>query len=115
MHINIRGHETTVLPRWREHVNGRMAKLSGFSQRLISVDVYLTSSHHHLKGDESCQITGKVPGKTLSVRRDAETMIEAIDAACKVFERQVRALWKDVKTRSRHNKQVRALKRGTAG
>lgn len=112
MQINIRGHETSVLKRWSDHIYMRLSKLEMFENRIIKIDFVLTSSHHHFKGNETCLIAAKVPRKTITVRKNAETMIEAIDASSKVLERQIRALWKDVKSRNRHNRAVRMVKRG---
>ena len=114
MQVTIRGHETSVLPRWKNHIQDRLAKLNGYEKRIIKIDYILTSSHHHLKGNETCHVTVKVPRKTISVKKDAETMIEAIDQASKIVERQVHGLWKDVKVRNRHNRVARMAKRGLA-
>jgi len=112
MNLQIRGHRTAVQPRWRDHIFERISKLDRFEDRIIKVDYILTSSHHHLKGNELCRITAKVPRKTIAIKRRSRTMIEAIDAASHVLERQVQHLWKDVKVRSHHNKQARRIKRG---
>lgn len=102
MNVQIRGHRTAVQPRWRDHIFGRIAKLDRWVERIIKVDYILTSSHHHLKGNEICQITAKVPRKTIAIKKSSDDMIQAIDAASKVLEKQVHALWKDVKDRNRH-------------
>jgi len=112
MNVQIRGHRTTVQARWRDHIFERIAKLDRFVDRIIKVDYVLTSSHHHHKGNELCRITAKVPRKTIAIKRRSETMINAIDAASHVLERQVQHLWKDIKVRSRHNGEARRVKRG---
>jgi len=112
MKIQIRGHRTEVQPRWKNHIFERLSKLDRFEDRIVKVDYILTSSHHHLKGNELCRITAKVPRKTIAIKRRSETMIGAIDAASHILERQVQTLWKDVKVRNRHNDEVRKVKRG---
>ena len=112
MQIHIKGHQTDVQPRWKSHIYDRLTKLDRFEDKIIRVQYILIASHHHLKGNESCHITAKVPRKTIAIKRNAQTMIEAIDAASKILERQVQTLWKEVKTRSRHSKRARAIKRG---
>jgi len=112
MRLEIRGHRTDVQPRWKNHIEERVAKLDRFEDRIIRVEYILTSSRHHLQGNELCRITVKVPRKTIAIKRRAENMIKAIDAASHVLERQIQHLWKDVKVRSRHNGKARALKRG---
>ena len=112
MKVLIRGHETSVLPRWRDHIYDRLSKLDRFEDRIIKIEYFLTTDHHHMKGSETCHITAKVPRKTFNVKKDAETMIEAIDAASKVLERQVHSLYKDIKTRHRRGKEIRQVKRG---
>ncbi|OVE77518.1 ribosomal subunit interface protein, partial [bacterium F11] len=97
MNIQIRGHRTQVQPRWRDHIFERLSKLDRFVERIIKVEYVLTSSHHHLKGNEFCRINAKVPRKTIAIKRKSESMIGAIDAASHVLERQVQNLWKDVK------------------
>ena len=114
MKVMIRGHETTVLPRWRDHIYERIAKLDRFEDRIVRIEYYLRTDHHHLKGSESCHITAKVPRKTLSVKKSAETMMEAIDRASKVMERQVHHLYKDVKSRHRRARETRRIKRRAA-
>lgn len=112
MQVLIRGHETAVQPRWRDHIYDRLSKLDRFEERIVRIEFFLTTSHHHLKGSESCHIKLKVPRKTLSIDKSAETMIEAIDAAAHVLERQVQQVFKDVKERHRRSKETREVKRG---
>jgi ribosomal subunit interface protein len=112
MQVLIRGHETTVQPRWRDHIYDRLSKLDRFEDRIVRIEYFLTTSHHHLKGTESCHITAKVPRKTISVKKDAATMLEAIDACSRVLERQIQTLYKDVKDRHRRAKEIRDIKRG---
>lgn len=100
------------MPRWRSHIYDRLSKLERFEHRIIRMEFVLTSSHHHLKGNESCRITAKVPGKTIAIRKDAETMIEAIDSTMRVLEKKVSQLWKDVKERNRRSRIMRKVKRG---
>jgi ribosomal subunit interface protein len=111
MNVIIHGHETEVQARWRSHILDRIEKLERFQDRIVKMEFILTASHHHLKGSETCHVNVKVPRKTIDVRKTAETMMEAIDAACKVVERQIHALYKDVKTRNRHKKEARLAKR----
>jgi ribosomal subunit interface protein len=101
MNVLIRGHETMVQARWRGHIFDRISKLDRFEDRIIRMEYVLTSSHHHLKGFETCHIIAKVPRKTLDVKKSAETMLEAIDLASKVMEVQIHKLYKDVKDRNR--------------
>jgi len=101
MLVNIKGHQTEVLPRWKDHIYERLSKLDRFEDRIIKIDFTLTSSHHHLKGNESCHVTIKVPRKTIAIKKDGETMVLAIDAACRVMEKLIHDLWKDVKDRNR--------------
>jgi ribosomal subunit interface protein len=112
MKVLIHGHETTVQPRWRDHIYDRLAKLDRFEDRIIRLEYFLTASHHHLKGSEVCHITAKVPRKTIDIRKSAETMMEAIDAASRVLEQQVHQLYKDLKTRHRRSRETRRVKRG---
>jgi ribosomal subunit interface protein len=111
MNVLIKGHRTEVQPRWKDHILDRIAKLENYEDRIIRLQVTLTSSHHHLKGNELCHIFVKVPRKSIALRRRSETMLMAIDATFKVLEQQMHKLWKDVKTRNRHNKDVRLAKR----
>ena len=54
MQVMIRGHETSVQQRWRDHIGERLSKLDRFEARIIRIEFVLTSSHHHLKGNETC-------------------------------------------------------------
>lgn len=112
MQVFIRGHETDVSPRWRDHIYDRLGKLDRFEDRIIRIEFVLTTSHHHLKGNETCHIITKVPRKTIDIKKDADTMLGAIDLACKVLEQQVHRLYKDVKDRHRRSKETRMVKRG---
>jgi ribosomal subunit interface protein len=112
MNVFIRGHETEVLARWRDHIYDRLEKLERFKERIVKIEFVLTSSHHHLKGFESCHVTVKVPRKTITIKKEAQNMMGALDLACKVLEQQIHKLYKDVKTRNRHKKSVRMAKRG---
>jgi ribosomal subunit interface protein len=114
MQVTIRGHQTDVQARWKDHINDRLAKLERFEDRIIKIDVTLTSDHHHLKGNEECKFTVKVPRKTINVTKNAETMIGAIDAASKTLEQQIHALYKDIKDRNRHAVQPRTLNGASA-
>ncbi|MCB4757677.1 MAG: ribosome-associated translation inhibitor RaiA [Elusimicrobia bacterium] len=104
MFVHIKGHQTDVLSRWREHIYERLTKLDRFEDRIIKLEITLTASHHHLKGNESCHITAKVPRKTIAIKRNGETMFEAIDAASRILEKQIHDLWKDVRDRRRRVK-----------
>lgn len=112
MQVFIRGHETEVSPRWRDHIYERLAKLDRFESRIIRLEFVLTTSRHHLKGNETCHIIAKVPRKTIDVRKNAETMLGAIDAASKVLEQQIHRLFKDVISRHRRSRETRMVKRG---
>lgn len=112
MKVLIHGHETAIQSRWRDHIYDRLGKLDRFEDRIVRLDLYLTTSHHHLKGNESCHIKCKVPGKTIVVKKDATTMIAAIDASMKVLELQVHKLYKDLKDRHRRSREIRRVKRG---
>ncbi len=112
MQILIKGHQTEILERWREHIYDRLTKLARFEDRIIKLEYILTASHHHLKGNESCHIIAKVPRKTISVKKDAQTIIEAVDMASKILEKQIQNLWKDTKDRHRHSKIIQRAKRG---
>ncbi|MCG3205884.1 MAG: hypothetical protein KCHDKBKB_02607 [Elusimicrobia bacterium] len=112
MQVFIRGHETTVQPRWRDHIYDRLSKLDRFEDRIIRIEYFLTTSRHHLKGSETCHVKVKVPRKTIDVKKNGETMLDAIDAAAKIVEGQIHKLYKDVKTRHRRSKEKRLLKRG---
>jgi len=111
MQILIKGHQTEVQPRWQEHIYDRLTKLARFEDRIIKIEYILTASHHHLKGYESCHIIAKVPRKTLAIKKDARTIIDAIDMASKVLERKIHTLWKVSTLRNRHSKLAKA-KRG---
>ena len=112
MQVFIRGHETTVQARWRDHIYDRLGKLDRFEDRIIRIEFFLTTSHHHRKGAEQCHVIAKVPRKTIDVKKTGETMMEAIDAASKVLETQIHKLYKDVKTRNRRSRETREVKRG---
>ncbi len=112
MHVHIKGHQTDVLPRWESHIFDRLSKLERFEERIVKMEYTLTASHHHLKGNETCHINVKVPRKTIVIKKSAETMIEAIDLASKVLEKQIHELWKDIKDRHRHAGKLREAKRG---
>jgi ribosomal subunit interface protein len=112
MKVLIKGHQTDIQPRWKSRILDRLEKLERFEDRIIKIEITLTASHHHLKGNESCHIFVKVPRKTIDVKKGADDMMSAIDAACKVMEQQVHKLWKDVKARNRHDKVARQAKRG---
>ncbi len=114
MQILIKGHQTDIVERWREHIYDRLTKLARFENRIIKIEYVLTASHHHLKGNEMCQIVAKVPGKTIAIKKTAQTIIEAVDLASKVLEKQIQNLWKDTKDRHRHSKLVLKAKRGMA-
>ena len=112
MQVLIRGHETSVQPRWRDHIYDRLTKLDRFEDRIVRIEYFLTTSRHHLKGMEACHVTAKVPRKTISIQKKADTMIEAIDAASWVLERQIQSLFKDLKDRHRRARETRKVKRG---
>ncbi len=112
MQVFIRGHETTVQGRWRDHIYDRLSKLDRFEDRIIRIEYFLTTSHHHQKGSETCHIIAKVPRKRIDIKKTAETMMGAIDAASKVLEVQIHKLYKDVKTRHRRSSEKRLLRNG---
>jgi ribosomal subunit interface protein len=115
MDVHIRGHRTITQVRWRDHIYERLSKLDRFQDSIIKVDVILTSSHHHLKGNELCRIRVKVPRNTIAIKKRCETMMEAIDAAFKVLEQKVHTLWKKDLVKKHHSRVARLVKRGQFG
>ena len=112
MQVFIRGHETTIQSRWRDHIYDRLTKLDRFEDRIVRIEYFLTTSHHHRKGAETVHVIAKVPRKTIDVKKSGETMMEAIDAASKVMEGQIHKLYKNLKTRHRRARETRRVKRG---
>lgn len=112
MQVHIRGHETSVLASWRGHIGDRLAKLDRFEDRIIRLEYVLTTSRHHLKGNELCHIIAKVPRKTIDIKKTGETMSEAIDAASKILEQKIHTLYKATKTKNRNSRDIRRVKRG---
>ncbi len=112
MDVHIRGHRTVTQPRWRDHIYERLSKLDRFQDRIIKIDIILTSSHHHFKGNELIRVRVKVPGRTIAIKKRCETMMEAIDATFKVLEQKIHQLWKKTQDKSHHSKIARMVKQG---
>ena len=93
MKIVISGLHLKKEPQLEEYARKKVQKLSKYHPQILQIDVRLIAqkSHRGQENDYYCEITAKVPGKTLEIVDSERAMAKAID---KAVERTKRTLVK---------------------
>ena len=109
MNIVISGPHPKKEPQLEEYARKKVQKLSKYHSRILQIDVRLIvkGAHRGQENDNYCEITAKVPGKTLEIVDSERAMDKAID---KAVERAKRTLIK-----YREKKISKEHKRGIIG
>ena len=93
MNIVISGLHLKKEPQLEEYARKKAQKLAKYHAKILQIDVRLIAkkSHRGQENDYYCEITAKVPGKTLEIVDNERAMDKAID---KAVERMKRTLIK---------------------
>src|SRR3989338_9197533 len=83
MNIVISGPHHKKEPQLEEYARKKVQKLAKYHPKILQIDVSLIvkSAHRGQENDNYCEITAKVPGKTLEIVDSERTMDKAIDKA----------------------------------
>ncbi|KKS04928.1 ribosomal subunit interface protein [Candidatus Curtissbacteria bacterium RIFCSPHIGHO2_12_41_11] len=83
MNIVISGPHPKKEPQLEEYARKKVQKLAKYHPKILQIDVRLIvkSAHRGQENDNYCEITAKVPGKTLEIVDSERTMDKAIDKA----------------------------------
>lgn len=90
MQIEIDGRNTEIHPRWRTLIERKLAKFDRYVYGVTRARVTVLHSRHHLAGDNEVQVVLSVPGRTLTVRKSAAQIPDALRAALAAAERELR-------------------------
>lgn len=93
MNIVISGLHLKKEPQLEEYARKKILKLAKYHAKILQIDVRLIAkpTHRGQENDYYCEITAKVPGKTLEIVDSERAMDKAID---KAVERMKRTLVK---------------------
>lgn len=89
MDLEIQTQHVTMQPEWLELIEKGVAKLAERHPRLVRVHVTLKHDRHHLRGQEEVDILANVPGRTLRVAKQEETMTAALHAGFDALAREL--------------------------
>lgn len=106
MDVEIQAQHTEVHPRWQEVIERGVAKLRELCNDMLRLHVTLVHSPHHLRGAEEVRLVANVPGETLTARKSAADMGDALHAAFKALEEEVRSFVQRRRERHRQPKRL---------
>ncbi len=106
MDVEIQAQHTEVHPRWRDVIERGAAKVRELCQDVLRLHVTLVHSPHHLRGAEEVRLVAHVPGETLTAHKRAADMGEALHAAFKALEQELRSFVERRRERHRQPKRT---------
>ncbi len=89
MDLEIQTQHVTMQPEWLELIEKGVEKLAKRHPRVTRVHVTLKHGQHHRQGQEEADILANVPGRTLRVAKQEETMTVALHAGLEALEREL--------------------------
>ncbi len=93
MDVKIDSHNVGMTPRWKEEITDRVAALQSEYDNLTHARVTLTKNPHHKHGDHNAEallVVSVPPRHTVTARKEAKTFEEAIRAAFKAAETEIK-------------------------
>ncbi|MBA9007882.1 MULTISPECIES: ribosome hibernation-promoting factor, HPF/YfiA family [Thermomonospora] len=92
MDIIVKGRHTDVNERFRQHVDGKLAKIERLNQKVIRVDVEVSEEHNPRLADrrERVEITIRSRGPAIRAEAAAEDRYGALDLAMDKLESRLR-------------------------
>lgn len=92
MEIVVRGRKTEVPERFREHVEGKLAKLGKYDNRMSRIDVEVTHESNPRQASEAerVEITTRTKGPVIRAEAAAPDRYAALDAAVSRIESRLR-------------------------
>jgi CspA family cold shock protein len=90
MQIEVDGRNAEVDPRWRTLIERKFAKFDRHVYRVTHARVTILHNRHHLAGDNEVQVVLSVPGRTLTVNKNAAQIPDALRAALTAAERELK-------------------------
>ena len=92
MEIVVRGRKTEVPDRFREHVEGKLAKLGKYDNRMSRIDVEVTREANPRQASEAerVEITTRTKGPVIRAEAAAPDRYAALDAAVSRIESRLR-------------------------
>lgn len=90
MNVKIEGQHTQVDAKVQELVTQRLETLNEPYQDIVHARVAFVKHERHQKGNDEVRMFLSLSGKTISVKRQADTLDEALNAALDVLTRQLR-------------------------
>lgn len=90
MQIEVDGRNTEVHPRWRTLIERKLAKFDRYVYGVTHARVTILHNRHHLAGDNEVQVVLSVPGRTLTVHKNAAQIPDALRAALTAAERELK-------------------------
>ncbi len=89
MNLKIQSVKFNADERLLEFIEGKMAKLEHFVDRMGKADVILKLDTDHEKGNKVVTIRAEVPGGELVTEQRSRTFEEAVDNGLEVLKRQI--------------------------
>ncbi len=93
MDIKIDSRNVGMTPRWKREIHDRLAALQNEFDNLTHARVTLTKNPHHKHGAHNAEallVVHVPPRHTVTARKDAKTFEEAIRAAFKAAETEIK-------------------------
>ena len=93
MDLKIESRNVDMTPRWKSEIETRMGELQNDHNNIIHARVTLTKNPHHKKGADNAEaliVATLPPRHTLTARKEAKTFEEAIRAAFKALQVEIK-------------------------
>jgi ribosomal subunit interface protein len=89
MHIEVEGHHTEILPRWRTLIESKLAKFERYPNEITHARVTITHNPHHQVGDNQVQVVLFVSGRALTVKKSGAQIPAVLRAALTAAGREI--------------------------
>jgi ribosomal subunit interface protein len=90
MQVYIEGHQTDIQPELRERITQRLEELNVQHEDVIHARVALDKDTHHQQGADEVRVILALPGKTLTAKKTAPNLYDAVNAALETIERELK-------------------------
>ncbi|MDC0584557.1 ribosome-associated translation inhibitor RaiA [Bacteroidales bacterium] len=89
MDININAVKFTADPKLEEFINGKVEKLSKYSDDIIGAEVFLRVDKPQSEDNKIVEIKLNVPKAEFFAKKQSSSFEESVDSACEALKKQI--------------------------
>jgi ribosomal subunit interface protein len=90
MQIYIEGQHTDIPPELRERITQRLEEFNEKHEDILHARVALDKDTHHQQGADEVRVLLALPGKTLTAKKTAPSLYDAVNAALETVGRELK-------------------------